>query len=106
MQLSLLDAPLARRSDPVTSHRAAEKVDTFKASHEASIYAAICDAGERGATYREIASMTGMEPVAVGRRIKAMRDRKLIEHRHDAAGEIYTRDGMALLFANRVGRAA
>lgn len=68
----------ARRAGPETSKRAAEKATVFVASHEAKLFGAICDAGARGATYREIAASTGLEPVAVARRLGNMGERKLI----------------------------
>lgn len=73
------DAPRARRSDPATSHDAAERARAFTAKHEATIFGAISDAGDTGATYKEIAKATGMEPVAVARRLSAMGARGLIE---------------------------
>ena len=90
MQLGLFAAPLSRRSDPETSHVAAEKSASFRAKHEARIFGAIFDAGERGANYREIAAATGLEPVAVARRLKGMERRGVIERRCDS------RDGMTV----------
>ena len=59
--------PRARKSDPVTSHRAAAKVAGSASAHRALIVDAI--RRKPGMTYREIASYTGLEPVAVGRRL-------------------------------------
>lgn len=72
---------LARRTDPATSHRAAERTTKFRAKHEAAIFAAIADAGSHGATMHEIAEATGLEPVQVGRRLCAMGRRGVIERR-------------------------
>lgn len=69
---------LARRSDPETSHAAARKVTAFGESHAGRIYDALRNAGDRGATYREIAQAAGMEPVAVARRMHGMEARGLI----------------------------
>lgn len=78
-QLALsFSAPLSRRSDPETSHVAAEKSADFRAKHESRIFGAIFEAGDRGLNYREIAAATGMEPVAVARRLKGMERRGLI----------------------------
>ena len=74
-----LEIPLARNTDPSTSHDAAGKASEFKACHEAKIFDALHFAGHMGATYREIAQTTGMEPVAVARRLRAMERRRLIE---------------------------
>ena len=96
--MTQLDLPLARRSDPVTSHDAARGTISFRARHEAKIYSAIADAGQQGATYREVADATGMEPVAVARRLAGMERRGLIKRsitgidRHGVAYE--QRNGM------------
>ena len=91
---------LSRRTDPHTSHEAAAKVDTFRAGHEAKIFSALSD-NPHGLTYREIADMTGMEPVAVGRRLKGMERRKLIWRAITQAadtefGDYEARNGMAV----------
>lgn len=101
IQQSLFEPPLHRKRDPITSVKAAQKAMNFRAKHEATIYAAICDAGEHGATYREIAAATGMEPVAVGRRLSAMGKRGLICRRVVSAmdtdhGDYEQRDGCAV----------
>ena len=70
--------PLFRSTDPSTSRDAAARVPEFRASHEAAIYAAICEAHPWGVTYREIAFYAGLEPVAVARRLVAMERRKLL----------------------------
>ena len=100
MQLGLFATPLSRRSDPETSHAAAEKSADFRAKHEARIFGAIFDAGEKGATYKEIAAATGMEPVAVARRLKGMERRGLIERSAltDCSG-FESRDGCACWWA-------
>jgi predicted transcriptional regulator len=79
-QIDLFSAPeratalRARKTDAPTSQRAAERAASFAASQRADIYAAIVAAGNRGATYREVAQSIGMEPVAVGRRLKELRE--------------------------------
>ena len=89
---------LARRQDPHTSHDAAAKVDTFKASHDAAIYAALSlPQAITGMTYKEIAAYAKMEPVAAGRRLKGMERRKLItRRRNEVTGKYLERDGCAL----------
>lgn len=93
MQLAIDFNAGARRTDPMSSHRAAERAVSFKAKHEATIFAAISDAGERGATYKEIAHITKMEPVAVARRLSAMGERKLIERRSNGRPDDYVARG-------------
>ena len=64
---SNVQTPRARRSDPETSHLAAERVKVSAKAHRAVIVAAI--RRRPGMTYREIAEAVGLDPVAVGRRL-------------------------------------
>ena len=59
--------PRARKSDPATSHVAAQKAAGSANAHRQRIVAAL--RAKPGMTYREIAEATGLEPVAVGRRL-------------------------------------
>jgi hypothetical protein len=92
--------PLARNSDPLTSHVAAANVPAFQASHEAKIYDVLTRSiGITGMTYREIAHHAKLEPIAVARRLIGMERRKLIERDRDmATGKYLQRDNMALWF--------
>lgn len=74
-----LAIPLARRSDPETSYRAADRATQFKAKHESTIFNAIFEAGPRGATAKEIAAVTGLTDVQVNRRLGNMGRRGVIE---------------------------
>lgn len=80
MQTDLFDLtvaePRARKRDAQTSHDAAARAEHFVASHEAKCFGALCDHGPQ--TYRAIAALTGMEPVAVARRLRSMEKRGLI----------------------------
>ena len=84
---------LYRATDPQTSARAAGRASAFVAGHELRILHAITAAEMAGAlsgfTYREIAYVLNMEPVAVARRLKGM-ERKGVIRRN---GE---RDGMTV----------
>lgn len=64
--------PRARNSDPVTSHEAAARAESFVAGHEAKIFGALHEAGFLGLTAAEIAERTGLESVQVNRRLGAM----------------------------------
>lgn len=75
-QRTVTHPPAARRTDPDTSHKAAERAQRFASGHEAVILAWLRE--HPGATYREIASGIGMEAVAVGRRLKGLRNAGLI----------------------------
>lgn len=67
-------ARLARRADPATSKQAAERTVAFVGKHESAIFGYLIEHPE-GATYREVAAGTGLEPVAVARRMKGLRER-------------------------------
>ena len=71
-----LDLPLASRTDPVTSHAAADKAASFKARQISLIFCCLQDYGP--ATYRELAARLQMEPVAIARRGAEMRRNGLI----------------------------
>ena len=92
--------PLYRISDPATSRTAADKAASFLAKHEERILGALRDAGKKGMTYREIAAATGLEPVAVARRLKGMERRGLITRSalYDCSG-FSSRNGMAIWWA-------
>ena len=77
--MTQLSLELSRKSDPETSHSAADRAVTFKARHEGVIFGAIYDAGARGATAKEIAAATGLTDVQVNRRLGAMGERGLIK---------------------------
>ena len=79
---------LSRISDPITSKLAGEKTNEFRARHIAKIWNCLKDHGPK--TYKEIASLVEMEPVAVARRRKKMEENQLIEVLNE------TRDGCAL----------
>lgn len=92
-----LSIPLSRNTDPITSHRAAERVSKTIPHHEATIYAAICEAGDDGLTYKEIAEIAFMEPVQVARRLKGMEQRLLItRYLNEFKEPAEVRDGCAV----------
>jgi hypothetical protein len=70
-QLALSFEPVrARKRDPETSQRAANRAARFASGHFAKILAAL-DELTTG-TYREIAFAAGLEPVAVARRMREL----------------------------------
>lgn len=77
MALDFDPRKLARRRDATTSHEAAAKTRQFAASHEARIFEALHNHPE-GLNYREIGGVTGLEAIAVARRLSGMRERGLI----------------------------
>lgn len=72
-----LALPLARRSDPETSHAAAARVAEFSAGHHAAILAALRGMPCGGTVY-EIASAVEIPAHAIGKRmIELQRDGKV-----------------------------
>lgn len=60
-------SPLARRSDPITSHMAAANATEFKGGHAARILACLQAGGP--ATAHELADQTGLTVVQIDRRL-------------------------------------
>jgi len=69
--------PLARGNDPLTSFQAADSAKDFIRSHEAKIVETLSANGAMGVDV--IAWHTGLEPHAVGKRMKALHDRGEVE---------------------------
>ncbi len=63
-----LDLPLARSTDPLTSHQAAASANDLRARHVALIYCALVDAKPSGLTIYELAHLTRLTPTQVARR--------------------------------------
>lgn len=81
--MNQLALPLARRTDPDTSRRAADRAFGFQARQEAKIYAALRSGPM---TAKEIAAATGLDYVAVSRRDKGMERKGLIRMGPDERG--------------------
>lgn len=92
-QLDLLWSP---RFDPDTSRVAAEKSGAFRAGHEAKIYDVLHQHEGIGLTYRAIAALAGMEPVAVARRLKTLERKRLVCRVVSESGEYATMGGCAI----------
>lgn len=85
MQLTLiLDAPRARRRDPVSSHQAALKARDFQLTHAGRILAALRKHGPMCA--HEIAECTGLTVVQVDRRAVELRRAGQVAISTDAGG--------------------
>lgn len=84
IQQSLFDQPprLHRKRDPQTSVKAAQRAMNFKAKHEATIYACLKDHGPQ--ICETIAMGTGLNEVAVARRMAGLERRGLV--RRDGIG--------------------
>lgn len=66
------ELPLAKTVDPETSHQAAAKVGSFSVTHESKILAALANYGPM--TSSEIGQKSGLEYMAVVRRMKKLAD--------------------------------
>jgi len=74
-QLTLDDAPLARRSDPETSHAAAEASAEFRGEHHRKILEVLGWYGPLGKS--GIAKLSGLDHVAVARRLPELQRKGL-----------------------------
>jgi predicted HTH transcriptional regulator len=78
------DAPLARATDPQTSHDAARNVTASgtRAAHCATILAAV--KANPGSTAGELAEFTGIDRVEVGRRLPDLRNAGQVRNTRNA----------------------
>lgn len=77
MQLQgAFDFTLARRTDPETSKRAARQAQAFAGGHCLQILQALAEHGPQ--TKDELAAHTGLDSVAVARRMAQLRDDLLV----------------------------
>lgn len=81
---------IARRNDPETSKAAADRVGEFAAKHREQITDALRVAPD-GLTIHEIATATGLDHHAVGRRMGEMQQVGLVFVAFDGNGEQVTR---------------
>lgn len=82
---------LARNTDPVTSHMAAQRVREFMASHQGQILTALNSYGPM--TVDQIAAQAGLQSQAVNKRLPEMQRRGLtvpvdVELRPSASGRM------------------
>lgn len=66
--------PLARKSDPETSHQAAKDATPRAGTHRARALAELRSAGEHGLTDFELAARTGIAQTSIGVRRKELVD--------------------------------
>lgn len=91
---------LARRTDPQTSHDAAERIAPRICKDEAICFQVICDMQEYGATAKDIDRYSTLDDVQANRRLGAMGERGLIHRklvekpRHDR--DFIKREGCAI----------
>ena len=73
----IINQPLARSNDPITSFEAAESVCSFIDSHESRIILHLSRNGPMGVDF--IAAHADIDPHAVGKRMKALQERGVVE---------------------------
>lgn len=69
--------PLARRSDPATSHEAAQMAVEFAGTHCDRIHAALVQCGPMDP--EQIGAMVGLEPYSVRKRLSTLQHAKQAE---------------------------
>jgi hypothetical protein len=69
----------ARRTDLPTSHAAARRVNDKVPELEQQVYEVIKSQGDRGATWNEIASLSGIDKGSISPRFKPLRKREMIK---------------------------
>jgi hypothetical protein len=74
----MFDQARARKTDPVTSHEAAEKITPHLGTIDDTIYKALLEVGEMGATSDQIVKMTGIKYRSVTPRLKPMCKKGLV----------------------------
>ena len=87
--------PRARRSDPITSHAAADGASRFAASHAGRILEAL-QAGPASA--KQIAAATGLTLVQVDRRLPELQRDGFVEVLHEGGVDL-VRDGCRVWIA-------
>lgn len=87
--------PLARNTDPETSHAAARSFKGMVAEAEFSVLRIIVARGELGATWDEVhaALDEGFAKASISPRWRPLMDKELIEYRYDADGKRVKRVG-------------
>lgn len=103
MQLTLiLDAPRARRRDPVSSHQAALKARDFQLTHAGRILAALRKHGPMNAD--EIGRHAGLSLVAVDRRLAELKRAQQVRDYLHAGQKVYrpTSEGRLALVVEAV----
>lgn len=82
----------ARRTDPATSHKAAERASKFAGSQSARILEALTALGGTG-TAESIGARCSLSVVQVDRRRKELVDAGKVRLARDDAGDLIERDG-------------
>jgi len=101
--------PLARASDPPTSHEAAAAYLPHAKAQQAQIHAYLRGVGPTGATAREIAAALGWTMEQADRRMAELRDAGLVSTRNGKDGPgclpLERREGCAVHVAREFARA-
>jgi hypothetical protein len=78
----LFERALARRSDPQTSHDAADTVTPSLTHLEQMVYAALKNAWFHGLTIDELVTVTHLEKVTVSPRLRPLCEKGLVREAH------------------------
>ncbi len=84
--------PLARRSDPETSHEAAARVTEFLVTHDAIILAVLRERPFSGFNSEQIADRCSLTQVQVARRMKHLADAGVVIRTAEATPQRSTRE--------------
>lgn len=79
MTLFDVESPMARNTDPETSHQAAAQVRVTGGMDRGRALLALADAGPRGLNDFELASRTGKAQTSIGKRRKELQTLGLVE---------------------------
>jgi hypothetical protein len=105
LPIQMLSMPRARRSDPSTSHDAANRATAFAGSHRDRIYYAlgVCstayEQGQRdhwGATAHQLSAITGLTVVQIDRRLPELERDDLVTVCGDEHGRDLTHEGFRM----------
>lgn len=86
----------ARTTDLPTSHAAAAKVNKHVNKLEEAVANAIIARGIRGATWDELAVLTGLDKASISPRFKPLRKKGLIKAKLNPFDEVEKRDGQTV----------
>lgn len=88
MQGDLFDPPRARRSDPLSSHEAADKVSRSGRARLQAQHALALVREYPGSTSKELAELSGMDRYALARRLPELEQGGLITRTSEGSKEL------------------
>lgn len=85
----------ARRTDPTTSHAAADFIEPFLGKIEKAVADAVYNAGPHGANWFEVTLATEIDKATVSPRFKPLCKKGILKAKRDLEGEVVTRPGFS-----------